>query len=540
MLIRNDTYIFINRSFGAFNFQDLLIFINPNGEEERLVDFECAYTFGGVFTGTYSHYKHVDNMPYVNYNIPVHVSFFIKKRPTPYHLLSIFYQGEEISFSDIKFETVYPSYSKEPLFDALANQRIPIDNWKRQCVAINQMYGVEVIYFKVDPTQTINTLANNFLRQVVCTKRMKVMFPGGAMPEDQQQFTEWDIILPSDFTIHIIKDVFTTTFGDNTIPNEKDIMFIPLLNRMFRVMTIQNTNKYLGQSAWWEAFLQKYEEDASVKMDDIILSTRLEVGDIDITLDSYIQASTKSQDRVDEATVDEINTATERMNVLKDTTHLISLKETELLREFYHERLEIISIRIHPQSTRLFNVYNLTLVDTSAIGLVYNTDNYLTKNRHINVVSSGFRLSFDFTIREVMTSIQDEIPVQLMTIYEHDNQEIIEYPVSWFGYQFEESLIYNVDISYSTETNTYDLNIYHYDRFKMNIVYHDIKDNVVPQPAAPKQAIDLRPNLSNHTIGNLILLGGHYYIGHVKLTINNENIIEDNCRPILVLNPHKL
>jgi hypothetical protein len=544
MLIKNDTYLFIKQEFNSFDFQDLMVF----GKDDKLIgdykcDYKCAYTFGDYKNGTYSEYKDVSFAAPINFNVPVHVSLYFPKPNVEFELKSIFYNNKQINFDDIRFETVYPTYSKHPLFDIYATNNQPfIDNWLRQCVAVTQMYGVEVIYFKTDPTQTIETLASNFMREVVATKRIKIMLSNDGLPQDQHQFTEWDILLPSDFTINIVKDIFYNAFGEKVVPNEKDIIFFPIIGKLFRVMTIQNVNKTFGRSAWWEAYLQKFEVDTSVDMDsfkDIILESP-QLGDIDISLDSYIEATLNSVNSIDSDTIDEKNKATERMNVLKDTTHLISLKETELLREFYHKRLTILSLRVHEQSTRLFSVYNLTEIE--GIGLTYNTENYITKNKHLNIISTSFEFAFDFVLKA--STIPPLTPILgLYGVFEHDNYTIVkEVTMDFIGYNsFELNGIYQITLSYSVETDMYEINVYKYDRYGKQNVYHNIKDNDDNDSSITKTnyTFDSRPNLSNHTIKSLILYGGCYYIGHPKLSINNNTIIDDNCRPIMVLNPHQ-
>jgi hypothetical protein len=538
--IKNDTYLFIRRPFEHVDFKEFMLFAP---DETIIDDFECAFTFGNHKTGTYTEYRPVSffDTP-IAYKAELHVSLLIKKSEQPITIDTIFYDNEEIKLDDIDYETQYPTYNKHPLFDVYENNRPVIDNWLLQCTAITQMYGIEVLYFKVDPTLTIESLANNFMRSVSSVKRIKISLVNGEIPQDQHQFTEWDIMLPSEFQVHVVKDIFYNAFGNKTIPNEKDIVYIPILNRLFRVATSQNVNKMMGRSAWWEVYLQRFENDTSIDLNDIILSGEqmLQVGDIDMTLDSYIEASTKTLEKQELLTTDEVNTATERLNVLKDTTHLISLKETEILREFYHKRLKIVSVKLDNLSLRMFPMYDLTAIDISSVALTYNTENYITKNKNLNVISSDFELGFDFVSKRStpLTFEDDENILGVFSVFEHDNPVVIIQPTFGFlSYDFQQDNIYQVRISYLTSTNHFELNIYKYDRYGKTNVYHDVKQNIYESTGL---SFDSRPNFSNHTIKNLILFGGHYYIGHIQLSINDETIIDDNCRPIMVLNPHEL
>lgn len=149
-------------------------------------------------------------------------------------LISI--DGVELDLEkDILMKSEYQIVDQYPLWNIHDHQNPNIEQWVAQCNALSQMYGVVAVYFRTRPSDSIHTLRNHHDREVVSVKKIHIMFPNEDMNVDKLIYSEWDMPLQDDFMCHILWDKFKIAFGDDAVPNEKDYLFLPLLNRFFRL-----------------------------------------------------------------------------------------------------------------------------------------------------------------------------------------------------------------------------------------------------------------------------------------------------------------
>ena len=487
---------------------------------------------------------------------------------------SIFYHDIQIKECDVKIQQFFKLIDELPRWNIYDNQYIHVKRWLQQCNSIAEQYGHTVIWFKTEPLDVEPTsddikryredfkqsgihgihsqLATNVIRNIVDIKRLHIVIPNNEIPQDRNVYTEWDLALQDDFIIHVVREKFEQAFGLNSIPQEKDFLYFPLLNKLYRVSTMQPKNGFMGVIGWYEVFLAKYEEDDSVVGSDITISTdlkdavsgipemfngieKLNPETIEIQnglwdeLNEFKEDTVMSETNV--KTIKEERIATESYtNKLEDSTFYVNLKENEKIREFYHKRLNIVSVNSETSSFPI-NMYDCSKVEANTVALQYSLKDYslnIKQNLHPNK-------SFDFSFGLCLTGINTNTEIFRLYINEHcyvsinikrgrlfvsDNYKFINIEIDK---KLEKQELYRFDISYQEKHQAYVVKLFEFKKNKQEQIYSDIfKLN-----EAPKQNYDFKK------LEKVQLFGGNFLINEVAVYIDKVQLLHDKCLPLL-------
>lgn len=458
-----------------------------------------------------------------------------------YCAVAIKYDSKIIENEHFTFKEFFKVINEFPVWNFYDNKMVSIQRWLAQCNAITEMYGHSVIYFKTLPVEldkedkhtgisgTNYTLANNTIRNVVSIKKIHILIPNNDIPQDRTIYTDWDMPLQDDFVIHITKQKFQQAFGFESIPNEKDYIYFPLLNKLYRVTTMQPKNGFMNVVAWYECFLMKYEADDCVTISsDLASLVDLENSDILNDFEIIESDGLLDKDKIDSNTVEERNSRTNQMsNKLEDTTHGVSLKETEAIRESYNNRLEIVSVN---PSDSLFPVtmYNCNSISKKEIALTYNTNEYSKINHYSNQVKSEINLSFNFVLQkrfnaEILDFNLNDFVLKLsgkkLTVCEVTDTGLKE---NTFDFEFEPLEFYQICFNFDTVKKVV-----------------SIKINVSSSAFGPKKRMELkfqdiyRYETNINRVETIHIYGGFYLINDIYLKLDKHIFINDKCLPLL-------
>jgi hypothetical protein len=476
-----------------------------------------------------------------------------------FDLMSIAYDEEIFDLKNpkvIKFETLYNLILQKPRWNFYDNQSVMVRRWLDQCNAISEMYGHSCIYFKTEPSETINTLANHPKRNVVNIKKIMIMAPNNELPQDRNIYTDWDMPLQDDFVIHIIKEKFEIAFGQNNLPSEKDYLYLPIINKLFRVTAIQPKNGFMGKIGWWETFLAKYEDDESVSIDQKLKDSMTGIegfdeafdiigeiededfddSDIDPTqifneLNEFKKITVNSEDKIGLVTTQEKKEVNQNYtNKLVDSNFYISLKETEKNREFYNNRLQLVSIN-PDENAYPITMYNNSEVEKRTVALQYTLKDYVTKNKFGLELSIDETLIFSFNFvllkkfsGEIIDIIGANGNLSFFTFLMERNSKInfISHNTQQtqiVNYEFELNELYNIEFKYNYKQIT--IIIYKLVNKEKKLIYTEIYNEPVSLPITPIE------------LSNIQLYGGKFLSGEIILNLNEKNILTDNVNPIL-------
>jgi hypothetical protein len=481
---------------------------------------------------------------------------------------SITYDSTVIDINDkdvvgfIMLERYVDRFPRWNVFDGID---VSVRDWKERCFAASSSRGFPCVYFKTTASETNNTFSVNNGRKVTNIKKLMVQFPDGDVPQDKLVYSDWDLALPDDIILHVVIERFKIAFGD-VIPVEKDYVWVPFLSRLYRVTGANPVRKFMGQVAWWEVFLAKWEDDQSVTMDSRLLSAYqgvpglsdvfnepglqfmqdgIEDDDVDLTgeMEGVDSSLLGDLDAVKASTIltpgkltsltstekRESNQSYTNKNI--DSNFHVSLKETEAQREFYDRRLKIVSVNPDINSFPVM-MYDNTRVVKRTVALFYNMDDYTSKNKFSTVLDKNLALSFNYIpvmnfageLFDLVVDNEDVVySVKMNRSYmEFTNNSVADSNSNTFkvNLKFELMKFYQVVIGYDLVLKQVSVNVFNIENHNRTLAFNDIHvfDGASTTP------------LNINKVG---LYGGSFYSGTIRLEINNKMILEDNVNPFL-------
>ncbi len=130
--------------------------------------------------------------------------------------------------------------------------------------------GIPVYYFKVNGVKASAdiTFKEYALKSVSAVKQIKLVISDGQMPSSRPEFADIGLDWQTDWETEISKSMFATAFGVTAQPTEGDLIYIPLMKRMWMVNEAydEKNGSLMWQSTTWRVMLVKYQADASVDL----------------------------------------------------------------------------------------------------------------------------------------------------------------------------------------------------------------------------------------------------------------------------------
>lgn len=433
--------------------------------------------------------------------------------------INLKYDNNDILVDDIDV-SVYDSslqISKYPKWNLYDNNIVSVKNWLNQCRAISEMYGFTVIWFHTSPKATNHTLVNHFLKDVVSIKRININLPNNEIPQDRSVYTEWDIQLEGEFVTNVVDSLFKQAFGETEIPLQKDFMFFPLMNKMYRVSSVQPKNGFMGKVGWWEVFFTKFEDDASIdyNFEELTNIPFLE----DITENSFYDDNFEKKINEEQQTVTESYS-----NKAIDSTHYVDVKESEYFREFYDSRVDIVSVN---PDTNAFPVsmYNFSKVENRTIALTYQIGKGVNKRTYFD---KSFKFVSNFSILKKFAGELIDFDNWLTLKINRRNHLIIVDNINQ-----DEKEIDTLEIK---EQEFYQLVIEAklLDNYRLQYVIKlfQLKNSQKIQPLNLIYIVDYA-RINRYNVKNMKFYGGKYIMNDIYLYLDDEKLIQDNVNPII-------
>ena len=467
---------------------------------------------------------------------------------------------------DIKIQSIYQLINQFPKWNFYDNQQITINRWKEQCNALAESYGHTCIYFKTTPIEVNNTLAVNVVRNVTSIKKLHIMFPNNELPQDRVVFSEWDMGLQDDFITHIIIDKFEQAFGKHSIPEQRDYLYLPIINKIFRVTASQPKSGFMGRVCWWEVFLAKYEEDECVVIEDDLKRAMGGFPEINDAMDSVEQnyenmklqnheelkplldeidifktKTVYTSEIIDEFSIDEKKKATQNFtDRLNDSTNFINVKETEAIKEFISKRLNIVSINpennIYPVT-----MYNCTECSNRTVALTYNITDFIKTNKKSNVIFDSYDFNFNYVMNQkfsgevfdLVSKSTNEDGTVILTIEQNRNKTINlilhNYQKTFnINFTFIEKTFYQICINFKRNIQP--------TKNQIAIKIFSVVDKQKKLEYQNTYIIELVNEDKIFDIDKIFLYGGKFFTNDIELNIDNKNIIMDNVNPVVQMN----
>lgn len=132
--------------------------------------------------------------------------------------------------------------------------------------------GIPIYYFKLAPNVGSKdiTFKEYTLMDVESVKQIKLIVADGIMPSSKNDFADYGFAWQTDWETEITKISFATAFGNNAQPMEGDLIYIPMMKRMWMVAEAydEKNGGLMWQSSTFKVYLTKYQEKGSVDLGD--------------------------------------------------------------------------------------------------------------------------------------------------------------------------------------------------------------------------------------------------------------------------------
>jgi len=142
--------------------------------------------------------------------------------------------------------------------------------YKQMSCTVSEMFGHCVRYFKTKPKleSADTTLKEYSLFTVDNVKDIKILVPDNEFPSNAINFLPFDMDFEEGMEIHIVKEHFQRAFGFDRVPEEKDYLYFPLLDRMFEVSSAYLHRDFMMSEVYYKIQLYKWQDKVNVIRDN--------------------------------------------------------------------------------------------------------------------------------------------------------------------------------------------------------------------------------------------------------------------------------
>ena len=134
------------------------------------------------------------------------------------------------------------------------------------------MFGIPIYYLRVipNPESVDYTFKEWTLHNVMDIKQIKLMIPDGQMPSSNPKLTDFDFDWEVDWETELSKNQFAKAFGDTAFPKQRDLIYIPLMKRLWEVNSAydEKNEGLMWRPTTWKLALIKYNEKTNVDKGD--------------------------------------------------------------------------------------------------------------------------------------------------------------------------------------------------------------------------------------------------------------------------------
>ena len=172
-------------------------------------------------------------------------------------------------------------YNRNPFLVDLCNQCLIDPYANLDCALLLQqqlsdgiicMLGIPCYYLRVVPDQNTQDLSfkEYVLHNIESVKTLKLMCQDGALPSSKPQMSEFEFDWENDWEVEISKTAFAKAFGDTAFPKQRDIIYVPLLKRLYEVNSAydEKNEGLMWRAVTWKLGLVKWTEKTNVDQGD--------------------------------------------------------------------------------------------------------------------------------------------------------------------------------------------------------------------------------------------------------------------------------
>ncbi len=138
-------------------------------------------------------------------------------------------------------------------------------------MATNEIYGHQAEYIKVNPLEKGKDFIYHEWNLFGVTqddiKCLKVLVSNNEFQVNGFLFNQFGMNFTDSLEVHISHQYFQRFFGIDKVPQERDILYIPIANRMYEVSGTQAVKNINLDIQYWKLTLSKYEKRSNILLD---------------------------------------------------------------------------------------------------------------------------------------------------------------------------------------------------------------------------------------------------------------------------------
>lgn len=260
----------INFDGDAFTFDDIqtIKIYDIQGKEYNTDSLKFAYSVDGSCWSCYMSLSEVNNN-IVNLNSDIFIKIKVQG-----NIGKILINNEQFTNYKTQLDSSFnfSTQNSQSTFDPYANMDCAIGLQQQLTETISSMFGIPIYYFKLSPNKGSKdlTFKEYTLMNVEAVKQIKLIVADGNMPSLKDDFSDWGLEFETDWETEIAKGTFATAFGNTAKPMEGDLIYIPMMQRMWMVNNAyeENNTGLMWNASTFKIFLVKYQEKGSVDLGD--------------------------------------------------------------------------------------------------------------------------------------------------------------------------------------------------------------------------------------------------------------------------------
>lgn len=362
---------------------------------------------------------------------------------------------------DSEFKLSGSSDANSNTFNPYANMEGASTLYEQLSEAVSTIVGIPCYYIKLNPHAGSRdmTFKEYALYGVDSIKQLKIVIQNNEMPSSKPEFTDFGLDWQTDWEVEVTKESFATAFGIEAQPLENDLIYIPMMKRMWMVNYAYEEKKtgFMWNSSTFKLALVKYQEKDSV-----------DLGDTQTFVDAIVK--TKYEDLFgedDNSTLASNEDATEAP--LYAANRLYNIYESDAVRKY----MTCDSINISANSV----YYKGALIADSKYEFLYPS----MKSRIVYQKKyCGENLSMSFIINALMTPKFEDAFISIGTLkvkilQEGSNVSIYINKNKTLKISISTNTVFFIVIRWSRDMNLFDMHAYKY-TYNQNIPLYKVSN----------------------------------------------------------------
>jgi hypothetical protein len=167
--------------------------------------------------------------------------------------------------------------------------------YQEMSMAVSEMFGHCVRYFKTLPKlESADVILKEYsLFEVTDVKDIKVLVPDNQFPDNAIKFLPYDMDFGDGLEVHIVREHFERAFGCDGLPEQKDYIYFPLIDRIFEVHSAYLFRDFMAAESYYKVMLYKWQDKLNVMRTNPEIDEY--VNDLHESMDEVLEEETKKE-----------------------------------------------------------------------------------------------------------------------------------------------------------------------------------------------------------------------------------------------------